>query len=54
LKYKRIDPQLRAEKRQQWNRPIVWPLVLVCVLLVASFVPAILIYRRKLRSRGVQ
>ena len=25
LKYKRIDPQLRAQGRRQWNRPVLWP-----------------------------
>lgn len=54
LKYKRIDPLLRAAQRQKWNRPIVWPIVLVFILLAIAFVPAIMIYRRKQRSRGVQ
>lgn len=54
LKYKRIDPQLRTAQRQKWNRPIVWPLILTLVLLAVAFVPAIVIYRRKQHSRGVQ
>ncbi|HHI94719.1 MAG TPA: peptide ABC transporter substrate-binding protein [Gammaproteobacteria bacterium] len=54
LKYKRIDPQLRAEQRLKWNRPIVWPLVLTAVLLIVGFIPAMIIYRRKQHSRGVQ
>jgi hypothetical protein len=29
LKYRRIDPVLRAEARRDWNRPLWMPLVLV-------------------------
>jgi oligopeptide transport system substrate-binding protein len=47
LKYTRIDAKLRAEKRQQWNQPIVWPLVLGGVVLVLLFVPAVSAYRRR-------
>jgi len=54
LKYKRIDPQLRAEQRRKWNRPIVWPLLLMLLVVVVGFIPALMIYRRKQRSRGVQ
>ncbi|MDT8385303.1 MAG: ABC transporter substrate-binding protein [Gammaproteobacteria bacterium] len=52
LKYKRIDPRLRAAQRAAWNRPVVWPIVLLGLLLVAGFIPALLTYRRKLRARG--
>ena len=53
LKYKRIDPQLRAKQREKWNHPIVWPLALILILLAAAFAPAIVIYRRKQHARGV-
>lgn len=52
LKYKRIDPRLRAAQRAAWNRPVVWPVVTLGLLLVAGFIPALLTYRRKLRARG--
>ncbi|MGR9114239.1 MAG: ABC transporter substrate-binding protein, partial [Gammaproteobacteria bacterium] len=26
LKYSRIDTKVRAEKRRQWNKPVLWPL----------------------------
>ncbi len=29
LKYQRIDAQLRAQKRAEWNQPVVWPFVLL-------------------------
>ncbi len=47
LKYLRIDPVLRAERRTQWNQPVVWPAVLVAVLLIVGTVPAVIVYRRK-------
>jgi len=53
LKYKRIDPELRAQLRAEWNQPIVWPLVLIAVLLVLGIVPAALMYRRKLHAQGI-
>jgi ABC-type transport system substrate-binding protein len=53
LKYKRIDPELRAELRQQWNQPIIWPLYTVAGVLIAALIPAMVSYRRKNRARGV-
>ena len=31
LKYQRIDAELRARKRLAWNRPVVWPFVLLVI-----------------------
>ncbi|HKJ09697.1 MAG TPA: ABC transporter substrate-binding protein [Gammaproteobacteria bacterium] len=47
LKYKRIDPVLRARERDAWNRPIWWPLVLAGLLVVVSMVPASYSYWRR-------
>jgi oligopeptide transport system substrate-binding protein len=52
LMYKRIDPDLRAKKRAQWNKPVLWPVVLVFLVLIAALVPAIKTYRRKQHARG--
>ncbi|MFO1205389.1 MAG: ABC transporter substrate-binding protein [Burkholderiales bacterium] len=49
LKYVRIDPLLRQEKRQEWNAPVWWPLALVLVALVAVVSPAWIAYRRRER-----
>ena len=46
LKYKRIDPQLRERQREAWNHPVVWPLVLILLVLVAAVIPAYIGYRR--------
>lgn len=47
LKYKRIDPALRAQKRLQWNQPIVWPIYALGLALLAMFIPGIISYIRK-------
>jgi ABC-type transport system substrate-binding protein len=48
-KYLRVDPALRAARRAEWNRPVLWPLALGLALLAASAVPAVLSYRRRER-----
>ena len=54
LMYKRIDPQLREQKRRAWNQPLVWPLLVVLLILVASIVPAVITYRRKEQAAARQ
>ncbi len=49
LKYLRLDTARRAAMRAQWNRPVVLPILIVVLLLVASAVPAFLGYRRRER-----
>ena len=53
LKYQRIDPVMREKMRREWNRPVVWPVLLILAALIASVVPAILTFRRRERSTGV-
>lgn len=36
LQYYRLDPALRAESVQKWNRPVWWPLLLVLAGVLAS------------------
>ena len=50
LKYKRIDPELRAQSRQAWNPPITWPAWLILLLLIGSILPAIHMFRKRERS----
>ena len=49
LKYRRLDPETRAMKQAEWNRPVIWPLVIAFVLLVISIIPAMIGYRRRQR-----
>ena len=47
LKYKRIDPLERQKFRREWNKPIIWPVLLLLAIIAVSLVPAVLTYRRK-------
>lgn len=52
LKYRRIDPDLRAARRAEWNRPVLWPIVLLVAALVAVIAPAVIAWRRHERKTG--
>jgi ABC-type transport system substrate-binding protein len=47
LKYQRVDAALRDQRRAEWNRPVVWPLLLVALALAAAIWPAWRGYRRR-------
>lgn len=47
LKYLRIDPEVRAQKREEWNQPKLWPLILLAAGLVLGTLPAVIAYIRK-------
>ena len=47
IKYQRIDPVLREQKRRAWNQPVLWPLVLAAILLAAFALPAVIAWRRR-------
>lgn len=47
LKYQRIDAKLRDEMRQRWNRPVVWPILLLVGGLILLALPAFMSYRRR-------
>ena len=51
LKYLRIDPKRRAVLREEWNDPVIWPLVLIAIALIAAVIPAIVAHRRR-ENRG--
>lgn len=46
LKYRRIDPPLRAQRRTEWNRPVLWPIGAGALVLVAVIAPAVIAWRR--------
>ncbi|MEW6413981.1 MAG: ABC transporter substrate-binding protein [Pseudomonadota bacterium] len=46
LKYRRIDPELRAARRAQWNAPVLWPLGLMGLAVIAAIAPAVVAWRR--------
>ena len=47
LKYSRIDTELRAQKREEWNRAEFWPLLLGILGLGILIYPATKAYRRR-------
>jgi ABC-type transport system substrate-binding protein len=49
LKYERVDAAKREALREQWNRPLLWPLALVVLVLALGSLPAIVSYRRRER-----
>lgn len=53
LKYKRIKGAERVAKQQAWNKPVLWPLILLGVILLISAIPAIRDYRARERSRAL-
>jgi len=50
LKYRRLDPDLRAERREARNRPRWTPVVLFAVVLVLAVVPGVWVAVRHLRE----
>ena len=50
LKYKRVDAELRARLREKWNQPVLWPIYLVVLIIVATLALAVLFYRSHERS----
>jgi ABC-type transport system substrate-binding protein len=47
LKYVRIDPAQRDARRTQWNRPVLWPLLLAGIVSIAVIIPGWLTWRRR-------
>ena len=53
LKYFKLDPELRAEKRQIWNRPVLWPLGMIGFLILILLLPAWWTYRRRMEATAL-
>ncbi|MCV2219867.1 ABC transporter substrate-binding protein [Thauera sp. Sel9] len=47
IKYLRLEVERRAAARAEWNEPVLWPLVLAALLLLAMVSPAVLHWRRR-------
>ncbi|MBY0484008.1 ABC transporter substrate-binding protein [Nitrosomonas sp.] len=54
LKYLKIDATLRAQKRREWNEPVLWPIALLLVIVALSLFPAIAAFRRHESSPAVR
>ena len=51
IKYIKIDPAIREEKRREWNNPNLWPVVITVALFVVGSLPAVISVRRKNKGR---
>ena len=51
LKYFAVDPQLRQQSQRQWNRPVLWPLIIVAAIVLLLAIPGIRAYRRRQQRR---
>jgi oligopeptide transport system substrate-binding protein len=49
IKYLKLDVAKREALRREWNRPELWPVGLILLVLIASAVPAVISYRRRER-----
>jgi ABC-type transport system substrate-binding protein len=47
LKYRSLDTQLRTQKRDEWNPPMVWPLSVAILVIGLMLLPAVWVYRKK-------
>jgi ABC-type transport system substrate-binding protein len=47
LKYQRIDSELRNKKREAWNRPVFWPILLIVLLLSLLVIPVWRVYKKR-------
>lgn len=50
VKYVRIDPVKRAYLREQWNKPVLWPLAWLAIALLLFVVPVAIGYWRAQRQ----
>jgi oligopeptide transport system substrate-binding protein len=50
IKYLRVDPARREALREEWNRPVLWPVALIVLVLILASLPAVASYRRRERA----
>jgi ABC-type transport system substrate-binding protein len=47
MQYKRIEAAVREQKRDEWNKPILWPIWATLLVLILVAIPAFMTYRRR-------
>lgn len=53
LKYFKIDTNQRAQKRREWNEPVIWPIVLVMIAIIIGLIPAMAAVNRHENSTAL-
>ena len=53
IKYRRIDPVLRTELREEWNKPVLWPIYTVLIILVVTIIPAVRGYYQREKAKAL-
>lgn len=51
LKYRRLDTTMRQQSQQQWNQPLIWPVLLLILLILIMVMPAVMVYKHKKHKR---
>ncbi|MEE8057083.1 MAG: ABC transporter substrate-binding protein [Pseudomonadales bacterium] len=51
LKFQNIDRILRAQKRKEWNQPVILPLIILVIILLLVSIPGYQAYKRRLTQR---
>ena len=46
LKYQRVDANQREKRRDEWNTPVYWPLLLLVALAMGGMAPAVIAMSR--------
>jgi ABC-type transport system substrate-binding protein len=54
LAYIKVDPQLRAARIAEWNRPVWWPVAAIAIVLVLAVLPALRAWRRRERETAAR
>lgn len=51
MKYRGVDGPMRAGLQQEWNKPILWPAILLIAVLIAGSIPAAAVVNRRRNRR---
>ena len=49
FEYYQVDSKVRAQKRKEWNKPIIWPIFVLLIAGLLFVVPAIITIKKESR-----
>ncbi len=52
LKYQNIDVNLREQRRAEWNKPVLWPLFAMALIVIVVAIPGYKAHKRRQTRRG--